>query len=78
MTHQPTEHLDLRGVACPENARRVLFAMELMEPGELIEVLVDRGEPATNVPESMEFEGHELLERELHEAHARLLLRRGE
>ncbi len=32
-----------------------------MEPGEILEVLLDEGEPANNVPRSVKDEGHQVM-----------------
>lgn len=69
--------LDLRGLSCPENATRAMFALELMDPGELLEIPVDVGEPCSNVAHILEHEEHIILERELGDW-GRLLVERGE
>ncbi len=53
--------LDLRGVSCPTNFIKVKLALEMFEPGEIVEILLDEGEPAKNVPRSLTAEGHRLL-----------------
>ena len=44
-TPEPDERLDLRGVRCPHNTGRALLALELMDEGEVLEILIDDGEP---------------------------------
>ncbi len=60
------ETLDLTGIPCPQNTARALMALELLDPGQALELLIDDGEPHANVPESLEIEGHTiaLLERQ--------------
>ncbi|MEW6775213.1 MAG: sulfurtransferase TusA family protein [Bdellovibrionota bacterium] len=53
---------DLRGVACPMNFVKTKLRLEQMDAGERLEVWVDQGEPARNVPRSCEQEGHKILE----------------
>ncbi|MCM2266903.1 MAG: sulfurtransferase TusA family protein [Elusimicrobiales bacterium] len=52
------EQLDLRGVPCPANSARALMRLETLAPGDELEITVDDGEPALNVPASLEGEGH--------------------
>ena len=53
--------IDLRGVCCPINFVKAKLAMEDLEPGETVEMLLDDGEPVKNVPRSLKGEGHKLL-----------------
>lgn len=57
------ETLDLRGVECPHNTSKAMLELELMDPGQILEVTVDDGEPIVNVPVSLEQEGHHVLRR---------------
>ncbi|HIE50225.1 MAG TPA: sulfurtransferase TusA family protein, partial [Armatimonadetes bacterium] len=54
--------LDLRGVQCPLNYVRAKMALEEMEGGDLLELLLDDGEPIMNVPPSLEDDGQDVLE----------------
>jgi len=56
--------LDLRGVKCPGNAARALVRLESMDAGEDLELWLDDGEPIASVPESLEFDGHQILRTE--------------
>lgn len=70
--------MDLSGVPCPDNFARILVRMEWMDEGDLLEVLVDDGEPIENVPPALLDEGHEILEKSVTPAGGwRLLVRRG-
>ena len=53
--------MDLRGVKCPINFVRTKLKLEMMDQGEVLEVLLDEGEPAKNVPRSVKDEGHQIL-----------------
>jgi len=59
----PDAVLDLTGVPCPTNSAKALIRLEMMDPGEVLEVTVDDGEPIANVPPSLEEEGHTVLHR---------------
>jgi sulfite reductase (ferredoxin) len=53
--------LDLRGVMCPINYVKTKLKLELMEPGELLEVWLDAGDPIRNVPMSLRNDGQKVL-----------------
>jgi TusA-related sulfurtransferase len=53
--------LDLRGTPCPLNWVKTKLRLEEMEPGGRIEVIVDQGNPARNVPRSAKMEGHRIV-----------------
>ncbi len=53
--------VDLRGVCCPTNFVKAKLALEMMDAGEVVEFLLDDGEPVKNVPKSLKGEGHKLL-----------------
>ena len=74
----PVLRIDLGGVPCPQNSSRALLALESMEPGEQLELLIDHGEPRERVPVSLEWEGHEILEMGRQGGQWLLLVRRGE
>jgi TusA-related sulfurtransferase len=58
---EPVRILDLTGVPCPQNAARSLLVLMTMDTGELLEIVIDDGEPIALVPESIEDEGHTIL-----------------
>lgn len=53
---KPHEILDLKGVPCPQNTARALLKLAGMQTGEILEVIIDDGEPRENVPASLEEE----------------------
>ncbi len=57
------ETLDLTGVPCPKNAARTLLRIMTMDEGEILKITIDDGEPVSLVPESVEDDGHIILER---------------
>lgn len=52
--------LDLHGVVCPLNFVKTKLALEELEPGELLEVILDEGDAMLNVPQSLKEEGHRI------------------
>ena len=50
--------LDLTGVVCPLNWVRTKLALEGLESGDSIEVLLDPGEAIESVPRSAREDGH--------------------
>ncbi len=53
--------LDLRGVVCPMNFVKTKLKLESMEDGEILEVVLDSGEPIQNVPKSLKDEGYKIV-----------------
>lgn len=53
---------DFRGVACPMNFVKTKIELATMKTGEILEILLDDGEPIQNVPGSVRGEGHKVLE----------------
>lgn len=68
--------LDLAGVTCPLTFAKTTVALSEMEPGQVLEVLLDAGEPAETVPRSLRLNGHAILhEQELPSGGLRLRVR---
>jgi sulfite reductase (ferredoxin) len=60
---EPQHHVvDLRGVACPLNFVKAKLALERIDVGEVLGVLLDGGEPMRNVPDSFAQQGQEVVE----------------
>ena len=55
------KELDLQGEVCPYTFVKSKLALEMMQPGQVLRVLVDNDESAANVPRSMQNEGHKVL-----------------
>ncbi|NCO76404.1 MAG: sulfurtransferase TusA family protein [Cyanobacteria bacterium] len=53
-----TKTLDLRGTPCPINFVRSKLQLEKMSSGELLNILLDTGEPIEQVPNSLSMEGY--------------------
>ncbi len=71
---QNTNILDLMGICCPMNFVRAKLAMEKIEHGDRIEILLDDGEPIVNVTRSMKDEGHRVLWVSPENGHFRVLV----
>ncbi|MFH1370079.1 MAG: sulfurtransferase TusA family protein [Planctomycetota bacterium] len=54
--------IDLRGVACPLNFVKAKLELEKINTGETLEILLDEGEPAANVPASFTEQGQDVIE----------------
>lgn len=53
--------IDLRGVSCPTNFVKAKLALEELENGTVVRILLDDGEPVKNVPRSLKADGHKLI-----------------
>ena len=73
---QPHAELDLRGVICPYNFVKTKLKLETMEPGQILSVILDAGDPIRNVPMSVSNEGHEVLSQEPLQQSYRVFIRR--
>jgi TusA-related sulfurtransferase len=58
MTQTPNIQIDLRGTPCPLNFVRTKLRLEQMNPGQLLEVWLDGGEPIEQVPNSLQMAGY--------------------
>lgn len=57
----PNSKLDLKGVVCPMNFVKAKLKLEAMNRGELLEVILDDGDPVVNVSASIKDEGHKII-----------------
>jgi tRNA 2-thiouridine synthesizing protein A len=55
------KRIDLHGVVCPMNFVKTKLALEELEPGERLEVILDEGGAILNVPRSVKDEGHTII-----------------
>ena len=60
-TVNPDDTLDLSGVLCPIDFVKTKLKLEEMEVGQVLEVILDDGEPMKNVPRSVKAEGHKII-----------------
>ncbi|MBU0478199.1 sulfurtransferase TusA family protein [bacterium] len=55
------ERIDLSGVICPMNFVKTKLKLEEMGEGQVLEIILDDGEPIRSVPRAVKEEGHEIL-----------------
>jgi tRNA 2-thiouridine synthesizing protein A len=53
--------IDLRGVSCPVNFVKAKLALEDLDNGTTVRILLDDGEPVKNLPRSLKADGHRLI-----------------
>ena len=70
------EELDLRGVICPYNFVKTKLKLESLDPGDLLSVLLDEGDPIQNVPQSIRNEGHQVKSQVLLEGYYRIVIQK--
>lgn len=70
--------LNLKGVLCPINFVKAKLKLEEMQDGQILEIIIDDGEPMQNVPRSIKEEGHKIIKVEkLADSSFKLLIRKG-
>jgi TusA-related sulfurtransferase len=60
----PDNGIDIRGLVCPHTFVKAKLAMETMEIGQVLEILLDYEEASRSIPQSMKEYGHTLLRTE--------------
>ena len=70
--------LDLKGVPCPMNFVKTKLKLEEMARGEVLEIILDDGDPIMNVSGSIKEEGHKILKVEKINAHWKLIVKKVE
>jgi sulfite reductase (ferredoxin) len=68
---------DYRGVVCPMNFVKVKVDLSKMSKGELLNVLLDDGQPIQDVPRSASQQGHDVVEKKKEGDHWSLTIRKG-
>jgi tRNA 2-thiouridine synthesizing protein A len=61
MVSEIKKRVDLHCVACPLNFVKTKLALEELEQGELLEIILDEGDAMLNVPRSLKEEGHRII-----------------
>lgn len=56
--------INIKGLVCPYTFVKSKLAIEDMEVGQVLEIILDYPEAAKNVPKSMEDNGHTVLKKE--------------
>ena len=72
----PDDRIDLRGVLCPINFVKTKLKLEMMDSGQILEVILDDGEPIRSVPRSIKEEGHKIIKVENVENAYHLLIKK--
>jgi len=71
--------LDITADSCPITFVKTKLMLEEMDPGDILEVILNGGEPMHNVPRSVKDEGHRVLKVEpLADNKFRLFIERGQ
>lgn len=53
--------IDIRGLHCPYTFVKSKLAIESMEVGQVLEIVLDSEEASSNVPKSMQDHGHTVI-----------------
>lgn len=72
----PDETIDLRGVLCPINFVKTKLKLEMLDAGQILEVILDDGEPIRSVPRSIKEEGHKIIKVENLDNSYRILVKK--
>ncbi|MCR5361638.1 MAG: sulfurtransferase TusA family protein [Bacteroidales bacterium] len=72
----PSRKKDFRGVACPMNFVKTKIELASMQSGQVLEILLDDGQPIQNVPGSVRQEGHEVLATEKVDNYWKVVIRK--
>lgn len=70
--------IDIRGDVCPYTFVKSKLALEDMESGQVLEILIDHAPATENVPRSLANEGHKVLEvKQIGENEWRIIVQKG-
>lgn len=72
--YEPKVSKDYRGVACPMNFVKTKMELAGLDVGDILEILLDDGEPIASVPGSVKEEGHKIIEQEKIEDHWKVVI----
>lgn len=73
-----TASIDITSDVCPITFVKTKLKLEQLKKGEVLEVILNDGEPIQNVPRSVKGEGHKIILVEKLGEKYRLLIERGE
>lgn len=57
----PDKRIDIKGLVCPYTFVKAKLAIESMEVGQVLEILLDYEEASRSIPKSMEDHGQKVL-----------------
>lgn len=60
--HKVDKEIDIKGEVCPYTFVKTKLALESMDPGQVLRIVVDHLPATNNVPRSLKGEGNEVLE----------------
>lgn len=60
--HRPDKEINLKGTACPGNFVHAKLALEELNNGQVLKIIIDHEQAITEMPRALEFEGHRVLE----------------
>ena len=60
----PDKHINIKGLVCPYTFVKAKLAIESMEVGQVLEILLDYEEASRSIPKSMEDHGQTVLKTE--------------
>jgi len=60
--HKINRELNLKGTICPDNFVKAKLALEELDSGQVLKIIVDYEPAISEVPKAMEYEGHKILE----------------
>jgi tRNA 2-thiouridine synthesizing protein A len=58
----PDKKIDIKGLVCPYTFVKAKLAIESMEVGQVLEILLDYEEASRSIPKSMEDHGQKVLQ----------------
>ena len=58
---KPDKSINIKGLVCPYTFVKSKLAIEEMEVGEVLEIILDYPEASRSIPKSMEDHGHRIL-----------------
>lgn len=58
---KPDKTINIKGLICPYTFVKAKIAIEGMEVGQVLEILLDYEEASRSIPKSMEDHGHKVL-----------------
>ncbi|MBI4650332.1 phosphate ABC transporter ATP-binding protein [Candidatus Desantisbacteria bacterium] len=60
--HKIDKELNLKGTVCPDNFVKTKVALEELEVGQVLRIIIDYEQAVIEVPKTIEYEGHKVLE----------------
>lgn len=73
---KPDHSIDITKEICPMTFVKTKLKLEDMAKGQILEVTLREGEPLSNLPKSVEQEGHKVLDIHKEEPYYKILIER--